>query len=283
MGIFRKQTTRAPLTTVLLVLLLALSIAASSIGFVAWAGGQKQFASINDQYSTIAILSGMNTEKLWEVGKFYPAGVDSFKFEDGSLYIGPKDALKEAERSQYFLGSSDSILLNAEVEGCTGLTSGTMDIMDYSNELDAFCYQLSVLAVRCISIEENPPIDLFDWISYTAEFEIIDPVCRMDSYDLPPENGTIILTSGLYTADGSYLFEVGKTYLVRGRYWDYPICETHQEWVSQEDGTKQLRWVRVRDVEYSHRSYHMEGYSPMVEVVVGRPGVTPGLIHYATE
>lgn len=36
MGIFRKQTTRAPLTTVLLVLLLALSITASSIGFTAW-------------------------------------------------------------------------------------------------------------------------------------------------------------------------------------------------------------------------------------------------------
>ena len=283
MRIFRKQTVRAPWTTVLLVLLLALSIAAASVGFAAWVGGQKQFASINDQYSTIAILSGMNTEKLWEVGNFYPAGVDSFRFEDGSLYIGPKDALAEAERSQYFLGSSDSILLNAEVEGCTGLTSGTMDIMDYSNELDAFCYQLSVLAVRCISIEANPPIDLFDWISYTTEFEIIDPVCRMDSYDLPPKNGTIILTSGLYTADGSYPFEVGKTYLVRGRYWDYPICETHQEWVEQEDGTKQLRWVRVRDVEYSHRSYQMEGYSPMVEVVVGRPGVTPGLIHYATE
>lgn len=36
MGIFRKQTTRAPLTTVLLVLLFALSITASSIDFTAW-------------------------------------------------------------------------------------------------------------------------------------------------------------------------------------------------------------------------------------------------------
>lgn len=35
MGFFRKQTARAPLTTVFLVLLLALSIGASSIGFVA--------------------------------------------------------------------------------------------------------------------------------------------------------------------------------------------------------------------------------------------------------
>ena len=42
MGIFRKQTARAPWTTVLLVLLLALSIAASSIGFAAWTSAGKQ-------------------------------------------------------------------------------------------------------------------------------------------------------------------------------------------------------------------------------------------------
>ena len=49
MGIFRKQTARAPLTTVLLVLLLALSIAASSIGFAAWVGANKQFEEIDKQ------------------------------------------------------------------------------------------------------------------------------------------------------------------------------------------------------------------------------------------
>ena len=283
MKMFRKQTARAPLTTVLLVLLLALSIAAASVGFAAWAGGQKQFASINDQYSTIAILSGVNTQKLWEVGRYYPAGVDSFRFEDGSLYIGPKDALAEAERSQYFLGSSDSILLNAEVEGCTGLTSGTMDIMDYNAALDKHCYQLSVLAVRCISIEEGIPIDYFNWNDYTATFEIVAAVCRIDAYDLPPENGTISVYSRLYTEDGEYPFEVGKTYLIRGRYEDYPISDTHQDWVKLEDGTKQLQWVRARDVEYSSRDFQMEGYSPMVEVTPDRLGITPGLINYSTE
>ena len=283
MGIFRKQTTRAPMTTVLLVLLLALSIAASSVGFAAWTAAKKQYEEIDKQYTTIGILSGLNTQKLWEVGMQYPAGKDSIRFEDGTLYIGPKDALEEAERSVHFLDSNDSILLNAEVEGCMGLTSGTMDIMAYNGALDENCYQLSVLAVRCVSIEYNSPIDLFDWISYTAEFEIVDAVCRMDAYDLPPENGTILLTSRLYNENGGYPFEVGKNYLIRGRYQDYPISETHQEWVEQADGKRQLQWVRVRDVEYSNRNFTMEGYQPMVEVVVGRPGVTPGLIHYATE
>ena len=58
MGIFRKQTVRAPWTTVLLVLLLALSIAASSIGFAAWTGARKQFEEIDDKYLTIAVPTG---------------------------------------------------------------------------------------------------------------------------------------------------------------------------------------------------------------------------------
>ena len=49
MKMFRKQTARAPLTTVLLVLLLALSIAASSIGFTAYVGAQKQSSVIEGE------------------------------------------------------------------------------------------------------------------------------------------------------------------------------------------------------------------------------------------
>ena len=59
MGIFRKQTVRAPWTTVLQVLLLALSIAASSIGFAAWTGANKQFEEIDRQYTTIGIHAGL--------------------------------------------------------------------------------------------------------------------------------------------------------------------------------------------------------------------------------
>lgn len=55
MGIFRKQTTRAPLTTVLLVLLLALSITASSIGFTVWTSVKRQAETLDQQYTTIAI------------------------------------------------------------------------------------------------------------------------------------------------------------------------------------------------------------------------------------
>ena len=84
MGIFRKQTIRAPLTTALLVLLLALSIAASSIGFAAWTGARKQYDEINSQYTTIAILSGKNYDKYLQGDRTTFVGLDSFRFSDGS-------------------------------------------------------------------------------------------------------------------------------------------------------------------------------------------------------
>lgn len=129
MKMFRKQTTRAPLTTVLLVLLLALSIAASSIGFAAYAGGQKQFEAIDSQYTTIGILSGTNYEKRFFGGDgiTYFVGLDSLAFSDGSKYIGPESAKVTAQQSPHFLSSDSNILLSAHVAGSTAITSGTID------------------------------------------------------------------------------------------------------------------------------------------------------------
>lgn len=264
-------------------LLPILSILITSTGYSAYTSSSTQLYEINNKYATIGILSGRNSEKTWLVGMYYPEGIDSLRFEDGTVCVGPKDALQTAQQSQNYLESNTSILLSASVENCTSLTSGTMDIMDYNAVLDEYSYALSVLAVRCIAIEEGVSNDYFDWNDYTATFEIIDAVCRMDVYELPPDNGTIGVYSRLYTADGEYPFEVGKTYLIRGRYEDYPISDTHQDWVELDDGTKQLQWVRTRDVEYSRRDLQMEGYSPMVEVHTDRLGITPGLINYATE
>ena len=283
MNNFIKLINRSQLSSLLLILFLLFAIIVASIGYCAYSSSSTQLKEIDGKYTTIGIQSGNNSEKIWLVGKYNPEGTDSIRFEDGSLYIGPKDALAAARQSLDFLESNTSILLSASVKDCMGLTSGTMDIMDYNAELDKYCYQLSVLAVRCISIEEGIPIDYFNWNDYTATFEIVAAVCRMDAYDLPPENGTISVYSRLYTEDGEYPFEVGKTYLIRGRYEDYPISDTHQDWVELEDGTKQLQWVRARDVEYSSRDFQMEGYSPMVEITPDRLGITPGLINYATE
>ncbi len=84
MGIFRKQTARAPLTTVLLVLSLALSIAASSIGFTAWTSAEKQAETIEQQYTTIAIPKEQDIDRYELGGTTYEDG--SIEWGDGKWY-----------------------------------------------------------------------------------------------------------------------------------------------------------------------------------------------------
>ena len=186
MGIFRKQTVRAPWTTVLLVLLLALSIAASSIGFAAWMGANKQFEEIDRQYTTIAVPSGLNQEKQYEAGMIQYIGFDSREFSDGSRYYGPFDLEATAKGSDHYQGSDLRVYLCAHVEGGIPVTSGTLDLLNYNYELDNYCYQTSVLAVRCVSLEKDIT---YDWTTdkyYSAYFEIVDRVCQVDAYDVPP-------------------------------------------------------------------------------------------------
>ena len=276
MRIFRKQTTRAPLTTVLLVLLLALSIAASSIGFTGWMGARKQFAEIDNQYTTIGIHAGLHAEKLWGNGLQRPKGEDSILFEDGTVYVGPNDAQDMAAQSQHYVSGGTNILLSAYVEGSTALTSGTMDILDYNYAHDSTCYQLAVFAFECTSAEE---MDWSGWDTYTVQGTIIDNICLMDAYDLPPENDTITITSSLYTAEGKIPFEVGKTYLIRGLYWDYPIHDLGYEVTVDEDGTEKMVMKRGRYIEVGERKLQLEGDGILVENMA-TPGRAKGVQNF---
>ena len=248
MKMFRKQTARAPLTTVLLVLLLALSIAASSIGFAAWTGANKQFEEINRQYTTIAIPSGLNQEKLYQAGSYRSIGFDSKQFEDGSRYYGPFDLESTAMGSEHYKGSDHRVYLSAHVEGGIPVTSGTLDLLNYNYELDNYCYQTSVLAVRCVSLEKDIT---YDWTTekyYSAYFEIVDRVCQVDAYDVAPYDDAMLVHEFLLERDREIPFEVGKTYLVRGIYWDYDIVQSF-DWVTNDEGEEQYRSVPKRALE----------------------------------
>ena len=281
MGIFRKQTIRTPLTTVLLVLLLALSIAASSVGFTAWMGAKQQLAKIDSQYTTIAVPSGKNQEKLYAAGTRYYIGVDSKEFSDGTKYIGPLDAEAAAKRSEYYQGADHRILLSAYVEGSKTLSSGTLDSLQYNYTLDQYSYQLSVMALRCIEVEET---DTYRDMSYWVKFEILDDVCRIDAYDLPPYEDTLGFESKLFTTDGQIPFEVGKTYLVRGRYWDYDVKQ-HLEWVTNEEGVLVPQWEQIRDVEgaFKNRSMLMDPEYPLMNGLSSETGVASGLPNWVME
>ena len=283
MGIFRKQTVRAPWTTVLLVLLLALSIAASGIGFAAWIGSKRQLQAIDNQYTTIAIHAGMNYEDLVHATSINYHGYDSMTFQDGTEYIGPLDAESCAKQSPDYIQSNQGILLSAHVDRSTAITSGTMDISKYNVDLDGYCYSLSVLAVRCVDISYYPQYE--DWIDYKVDFEIIDAVCRMDVYDLPPEEDTICLGADIYTRDGDMPFEIGKTYLIRGEYADYPIGLIGGKLMKDENGKTYtaVEYGRESKNNGSSRSFSFDFGNQLLTGFTGEMGIISSSQNFTKE
>ena len=242
MKIFTKQVARKPLTTVLLSLLLVLSVLVSGIGFASWISAQRQAKSIDDEYTTIAVPKGANFEKLSEAGTHViDDGV--YTFSSGSTYVTPFSAEAVAKESEYYLRSDNRILFSAHIDGSSTLSSGTFDPLYYNADLDKYPYQLAVMALRCnwVQVPDNLESSYFD--RYYAEFEIIDDVCRIDAYDLPPYEDILLVSTALRTSDGEMLFEAGKTYLVQGIYWDYYIYGSFEENESGETET-----IRERDV-----------------------------------
>ena len=222
MGIFRKQTARAPLTTVLLVLLLALSIAASSIGFAAYVGAQKQRGIIEGEYTTIAVPIGKNYEKQNADGT-YLIEDGNILFDDGTKYVNPGSALNVAKESEHYITADNRILLSAHIPGSKNLSSGTLDEKDYNWALDRYVYDLSVIAVRCVDVQNMDTWYGSNQLSYEARFELLDGVCWVDSYNHESGDDLIYVDSRIFTPDGEIPFEPGKTYLIRGEYADYEV------------------------------------------------------------
>lgn len=261
-----KSILRRPAGSALLLILLASSICISSIGTSALDGANKQLATIESQYTTIAIPSGENQGKIEEAGLRTKIGMDSWRFSDGTRYIGPRDAEVTARESPDYLGIDHRVLLTACVEGGKPVSSGTMDPLQYNAMQDWFCYCLSVLALRCISVGETD----FNWTdsrNYQATFELVDPVCRIDAYDLPPDGDTYYIQDFVCTRDGEVPFEAGKTYLVRGLYNDYDVREKFTL-ITDEDGTEKEGWVIARDTEgrSGHRRIRMNANPPMMNL-----------------
>lgn len=249
MGIFRKQAQRKPLTTVLLILLLALSIAASSIGFTAWVGAQNQIRAMNAQYTTIAIPKEQDTDQLEHGAHFHEDG--SIEWGDGQWYY-PPDLVESSSGTLPQVSTIDRrCLLGAQVKGVPSLTSGKLDILQYNYSMDQYSYNLSVLAVKCVScVEEYMPGEKtedhmsYGYKHYFAEFEIVDVVCQNDVY-VPRIGKTFAYGGCPLNQDGTVPFEVGSTYLMRGFYQDYPIVEFTDDEKSKEAGAWQFYYKQV--------------------------------------
>ena len=284
MNIFAIRIKRNSLSVFGLIILLASSVLISSIGFASWFGAMKQFEEIEGQYTTIGILSGANYDRLLQGEIAHFSGLDSLKFSDGSYYIGPESAKATAQQSPYFISSESNILLSAHVADSTAITSGTMDVLNYNCELDNHCYSLSVFAAKCVEIQSGSPSKYSDTVYYFAEFEIIDQLCLMDAYDLPPHHDKLYVTEKLYDRDGEIPFTVGNTYLLRGQYGDYPIGPTN---VLVEDKHGEYHWEqglkRLDDIDIGGRSISLMGDGDLIFSSISDLGVTDGVQNFIKE
>jgi len=217
MNIFQKQSARGITVTSLMILLLVVAVAASSLGALSWLGARQQFAGIEQGFSTIAIPIGKNMTRLFGPGTVRCFGKDSRIGPDGEVYVGPRDAEEKVKETEYYAGADHRILLSAHVADTIPMSSGQLDSADYHSTLDSYCYNVAVIAAECLEVTSSEQV--FGSKVSPVRLRVLDWVSRLDVYDCHPDD-EIIIESRVYEfhQNGTPLFEVGKTYLIRGFY-----------------------------------------------------------------
>ncbi len=291
MRIFRKQTQRKPITTALLALLLALSACASSIGFTAWTGAREQIRSLEESFTTVAIPKEQDTDRFELSGTIYDDG--SIQWGDGQWYYPPNVVEKVSAQLSQVVSIDRRCLLGAQVMGVPSLTSGRTDILQYHQSLDDYSYNLAVLAVKCVACDVMAEPGVQDesgtyWgnISYIVDFEILDEVCLNAAYKTRIGE-PITYSCAMVNRDGTAPFEVGKTYLIRGFYEDYPILEVLDDSKSSAESGYQFRYEQYNPDAEAHK-HHLGGLImnalPGDQTFYTRPGSEDsGLPHFQDE
>ena len=235
---FRKQNARQPVAAVLLALLLTLTIAFSCIGLSGWVSFRQQAAALDAQYITAAFpidredtafferyngfegWEGFNKNSgTWETRKEYTIYPSYRNPADGTIVTTDNEKISElADTAPGILRHDTNILSPAYTPNQKGLSSGTVEPGAYQRVYDLHRYSQSVMAVRCVSLlEKILPREKYGFSdgSYKYLMEWVEPVCRMDAYDLPGLTLKFEMTFPLP------IFEEGKTYLVRGDFQDF--------------------------------------------------------------
>ena len=166
MNIYLKQTTRRPLFTTLLVLLLSFSVLLFCTGYSAWESAKTQKSEISNGYTTIAIpiepnLSNLSPEEI-------ATALQNRVFAD-----------KAAQEAAQITMVDRRCLLSAHIAGSRSLSSSSIDPSEYNTAFDGECYSLAVFALRCSGIREQPTEGMF---LYDATFSVEEIVCLSDAY-----------------------------------------------------------------------------------------------------
>ena len=273
---FHKQNARQPWAAALLGLLLALTSAFSCIGLSGWASFRRQLAELDAQYTTVAYAVN-GSQRPFGYSYYYLSREDGYTILDDGTVISPEgetwipdsQVAELVERAPGVLGRETNVLTAAHTPGLKGMSSGAVDPMVYMPAYDQGRYAQSVAALRCLRIDENPDVGQspFDMNCYYFWFEWVDPVCRMEAYDLP-EHSRIILFGHPFGLDVDEdgkprtPFEVGKTYLFRGTFTDF---QTHYGFKSKEEGYCWFRYTQdyVRSIfESTNQPYEDPTLNP---------------------
>lgn len=282
---FHKQNARQPVAAVLLVLVLALTSAFSCISFSNWASFRQQLAALDAQYITAAfpinrkikqVAAMYNGFEGWErLGSI----IDPLSYqnpETGEIVLADNisvDALVESAPG--VLHRATNVLAAAYTPNQKGVSSGTVEPAAYNQIYDLHRYSTSVMAIRCV--DAKPLSESPDQMDYSLEW--VAPVCRMDAYDLPgleTEFWTLarMLSYSLRSSstteftieDATFFpaFEVGKTYLIRGDFLDFPYWKWLRRIPGEPEDSKRMEeyWQREDD-EYWHNLEEIEILRPV--------------------
>lgn len=223
---FHKQNARQPVAAALLSLLLALATAFSCIGLSGWASFRRQLAELDARYTTVAYSANnkspiasyyMPVETYEDGSELYP---------DGVIWASPERVERLVEQAPGVLRQDSNILTAAHTPNQKGFSSGAVDPMTYASAYDKGRYAQTVAAMRCVEIVKNYNFNQYNRNYYHFFFEWIDPVCRMDVYDLPEHSKVFMVSVNrcmCVDEEGNPRppFEEGKTYLMRGDFEDF--------------------------------------------------------------
>ena len=221
MNLLKTLYRRGTAVTILLIFLLAIAIALFATGFSAWSTACMQREQVDGQYTTIAVPVGTRSGDEWS--DLFSAELEWSSILTQQGTVSCPGML--AEDCRGFLG--------AHVDGCTAVSffdyepGGTARV-----DFDDFNHSMVVLAVRCTEIKElEIPIkhSIYDEngerigvenvgveCMYCAVCRLEDAVCRLDSYDVFPDDMIYLVYSKIYTPEGEIPFVEGKTYLLFG-------------------------------------------------------------------
>lgn len=232
MNLMSKQAVRKPIFTMLMVLLLSLSIALSCIGYSALISAKLQQESITTEYTTVAIPK--HPEMSDPFSDELEVALQKRVYADRAAQEAPQ--LEMIDRRGYLAG---------HIPGSRSLSSSSVEPGEYNEAFDEEPYSLAVFALRCENVTDTVCEESFQ---YQSTFSVEEVVSLSSAYDCFPPLDTVHILGNICQKDGTVPFQVGRTYLVFGTYYDRRVT-SGAGFLLHEDGTHTIETYRQIEMD----------------------------------